>query len=159
MVIVFSHGDIIEKEVSIDQIVAEAPQPLKQLLKQCGNRYVVFNNKNASKDKKKKQLKTLMEEIEKMIINNDKSFYTDAMFKAAEEALQERMEELKKENEQLQAVDLRKRVRKEVEEEKGTVLSNIGQGILAAGQNMATAAIEATGVPSLLNGLSNLFGQ
>lgn len=68
------------------------------------------------------------------------------------------MEKLKSENETMMAVDLRKTVRNEVEEE-GSMLSNIGQGILTAGQGMAEAAIEATGVPRLVNGIASWFGQ
>ncbi|XP_063447795.1 GTPase IMAP family member 7-like [Mytilus trossulus] len=158
MIIIFSYGDNIDKENSIEKRLAEAPAPLKLLLKKCGNRCVVFNNKLASKDKKKKQLKVLIDVVEKMIENNGRSFYTDKMFKEAEEELQKAMEKLKAENEKLQAVDLRKTVRNEVEEE-GSMLSNIGQCILTVGQGVAAAAIEATGVPRLVNGIASWLGQ
>ncbi|VDI15574.1 Hypothetical predicted protein [Mytilus galloprovincialis] len=158
MIIIFSYGDNIQKEDSIEKKLADAPDPLKHLVKKCGNRCVVFNNKLGSKDKKKKQLKVLIDVVEKMIENNGRSFYTDKMFKEAEEELQKAMEKLKADNEKLQAVDLRKTVRNEVEEE-GSLLSNIGQGILTAGQGLAAAAIEATGVPRLVNGIASWLGQ
>lgn len=158
VVILFSYGDSVPKEVSIEERVASAPKPLQHLVEKCGNRYVVFNNKLTSKDKRKKQLKHLMEVIEKMIENNEKSFYTDEMYRKAEEELQKRMEELKKENDKMLAIDLRKSVRKEVEE-GNSMLSNIGKGICDLGKGIITTAVEATGFPRLLNGLASWFGQ
>lgn len=158
VVIIFTYGDSVPKEVSIEERVAGAPKPLQDLVEKCGNRYVVFNNNLTSKDKRKKQLKTLMEVIEKMIENNDKSFYTDEMYSKAEEELQKRMEKLKKENNRMLAIDIRKSVRKEVEEES-SMLSTIGQVILALGKGIITTAVEASGVPRLTNGLSTWLEQ
>ncbi|CAC5361188.1 GTPase IMAP family member 4,GTPase IMAP family member 7 [Mytilus coruscus] len=158
MVIIFSHGDSISKDESIEERVANSPESLQNLVKKCENRFVVFNNKLTSKDKRKKQLNKLMEIIEKMIEKNGQPFYTDEMYKKAEEELQKRMEELKKKNERMNAVDLRKTVRKEVEDDGG-VLSTIGNGIYAFGQGMVTTAVEATGIPALLNGFASWFGQ
>ncbi|XP_052073925.1 GTPase IMAP family member 4-like [Mytilus californianus] len=158
MVIIFSHGNSMSKDESIEERVANSPESLQNLVKKCENRFVVFDNKLTSKDRRKKQLNTLMEIIEKMIEKNGQPFYTDEMYKKAEEELQKRMEELKKENERMNAVDLRKTVRKEVEDD-GDVLSKIGNGIYAFGQGMVTTAVQATGIPTLLNGFASWFGQ
>lgn len=158
MVIIFSHGDNMEKEDSMEKRVADAPAPLRQFIKKCGNRCVIFNNKLASNDEKRNQLKTFIDVVEKMIENNGKWFYTDEIFKEAEEELQKRMGKLEAENEELQSVDLRNTVRNEVEE-GGSILSNIGQGILSAGQEMAAAAVEATEFPRLVNGIASWLGQ
>ncbi|XP_052074063.1 GTPase IMAP family member 4-like [Mytilus californianus] len=57
--------------------------------------------------------------IDKMITENDQPFYTDEMYKKAEEELQKRMDELRKENERMTAVDRRTSVRNEVEADGG----------------------------------------
>ncbi|CAC5361184.1 unnamed protein product [Mytilus coruscus] len=152
------HGDTIHKEDSIEQRVADSPQSLQKLVQKCENRFVVFNNKLTSKDQKKKQLKSLIEIIDKMIEGNGQPFYTDEMYKKAEEELQKRMEELRKENERMKAVDLRTTVRNEVEDDGG-VLSKIGNGIYDFGKDMVSTAVQATGIPALFNGLASWFGK
>ncbi|VDI15573.1 Hypothetical predicted protein [Mytilus galloprovincialis] len=156
MIIIFSHGDSIKKEDSIEQRIKDSPQSLQKLVKKCENRFVVFNNKLTLKDQKKRQLNTLIEIINKMIEKNEQPFYTDEMYKKAEEELQKRMEELRKANEKMTAVDRRTTVRNEVENDEG-VLSMIGNGIYSFGQGMVTSAVQATGVPALINGLTSWF--
>lgn len=92
MIIIFTHGDSMQKEDSIEQRIAGSPQSLRDLVKKCGNRYVVFNNNLLSKDKKKKQIKHFIEIVEKMIETNGKSFYTDDMFRKAEEEIQKQIQ-------------------------------------------------------------------
>ncbi|XP_071177907.1 GTPase IMAP family member 7-like [Mytilus edulis] len=158
MVIIFSHRDSIKKEDSIEQRIADSPQSLQKLVNKCDNRFVVFNNTLTSNVQKKKQLKTLIQIINKMIEKNEQPFYTDEMYKKAEEELQKRMEGLRKANEKMTAVDRRTTVRNEVED-YGGVLSMIGNGIYNFGQDMVTSAVQATGIPALFNGLASWFGK
>lgn len=158
MIAIFTYGDNLQKDENIEQKLLEAPKPLQDLIKKCGNRYAVIDNKTSSKEVKKKQLGKLFTIIEQMFFENGEKFYTDEMYREAEKELQKRMEELKKLDEKMTPVDLRRTVRNEVEEDKG-ILSYIGQGIYTFGKGMVTAAVEATGLPRLLNGLASWFGN
>ncbi|XP_063447794.1 GTPase IMAP family member 4-like [Mytilus trossulus] len=158
MVIFFSHGDSIKKEDSIEQRIADSSQSLQKLVQKCEKRFVVFNNKLTSKNQKKKQLNTLIEIIDKMIEKNYHPFYTDEMYKKAEEELQKRMKELRKANKKMTAVDRRTTDRNAVEDDGG-VLSMIGNGIYSFGQGMVTSAVQATGISALFNGLTSWLGK
>ncbi|KAK7093289.1 uncharacterized protein [Littorina saxatilis] len=46
MIILFTYGDMLERErKSIEELIgSEAPEDLKKVLRECNNRYIVFNN-------------------------------------------------------------------------------------------------------------------
>ncbi|KAK7106982.1 uncharacterized protein [Littorina saxatilis] len=74
-VVLFTHGDQADKKgkgEAEEMIQQRAPELLQQVLKECGNRYVVFNN--VTKDPRP-QLKRLAKVITKMIASNNGEAY------------------------------------------------------------------------------------
>ncbi|XP_070698116.1 GTPase IMAP family member 8-like [Pempheris klunzingeri] len=91
--VLFTHGDQLEEQ-TIEGFISESPD-LKDIIRACYNRYHVFNNKI----KDFKQISLLMDKIDKMIMANGGSHYTNEMFKRAEEAIEKEKERLLKETE------------------------------------------------------------
>ncbi|GLT45103.1 hypothetical protein SLA2020_189600 [Shorea laevis] len=62
MIVVFTGGDELEEndETLEDYLGQECPQPLKEILTSCHNRYVLFNNKTEDETQKAKQLQQLL---------------------------------------------------------------------------------------------------
>ncbi|KAK4382062.1 Elongation factor 1-gamma 2 [Sesamum angolense] len=62
MIVVFTGGDDLEEndETLDDYLGRDCPEPLKETLEMCGNRYVLFNNKTKEEAKKSEQLKQLL---------------------------------------------------------------------------------------------------
>ncbi|KAL4617190.1 GTPase IMAP family member 4-like isoform X2 [Arapaima gigas] len=57
MIVVFSHGDDLE-EVTIEEFMKNAHRDVKDLVKKCGNRYHVLNNRDTSSDRQVTELLT-----------------------------------------------------------------------------------------------------
>ena len=49
MIVIFTHSDLIEED-SIETLIEKAPETLKQMLHECGNRYVLFDNTSSKKN-------------------------------------------------------------------------------------------------------------
>ncbi|GLT45113.1 hypothetical protein SLA2020_189680 [Shorea laevis] len=58
MIVVFTGGDELEEDYETleDYLGRNCPQPLKEMLTSCQNRYVLFNNKTKDEAQKAKQL-------------------------------------------------------------------------------------------------------
>ncbi|KAK7491133.1 hypothetical protein BaRGS_00017570, partial [Batillaria attramentaria] len=67
MIIVFTHGDELNG-TNIEDELETASQPLKEILSECSNRYVVFNNMVEDK----KQVETLLVKVMEMRVHNEK---------------------------------------------------------------------------------------
>ncbi|KAJ0063076.1 hypothetical protein NL108_011627 [Boleophthalmus pectinirostris] len=85
-VVLFTHGDKLGN-YSIESFI-EANKDLSELIQRCHNHYHVFNNQI----KDDKQTDQLLDKIEKMIQKNGRGYYTNEMFKRAEEATQKEKE-------------------------------------------------------------------
>ncbi|XP_070182782.1 GTPase IMAP family member 4-like [Littorina saxatilis] len=75
MVVLFTHGDALEghsKDEVRDIIEHDSPSELQQVLRECGNRYVIFNN-NAKHSTK--QLKRLVDVFRDMVDQNNNEPY------------------------------------------------------------------------------------
>ncbi|KAM9355037.1 GTPase IMAP family member 8-like [Pholidichthys leucotaenia] len=92
--VLFTHGDHLKTQ-SIESFIAESSD-LTALIRTCNNRYHVFNNEV----KDPKQAYQLMDKIDKMIMVNGGSYYTNEMFMKAEEAIEKEKERLLKEMEE-----------------------------------------------------------
>nr|KAG5702719.1 hypothetical protein BaRGS_013356 [Batillaria attramentaria] len=72
MIVLFTYGDDLEASgQKLEDLLKVAPKGLQQVVQECGNRCVVFNNRND----KKKQVDELLEEVRKLRKTNEKPFY------------------------------------------------------------------------------------
>ncbi|XP_052203063.1 immune-associated nucleotide-binding protein 9-like [Diospyros lotus] len=69
VIVVFTGGDSLEEEgVTLDEYLGrECPDPLKEILGQCGNRKVLFDNKTKDEAKKSRQLEQLLKLLDGVI--------------------------------------------------------------------------------------------
>lgn len=98
MVIVFTGGDNLRSAgQTIDDIISSAPAGLKDILKDCGGRYVVFDNLTADK---KPQVNRLLNIVVQMVKDNNNERYTCPKYisvgEKMEEEIQKRMMEVEK---------------------------------------------------------------
>ncbi|KAJ0063073.1 hypothetical protein NL108_011628 [Boleophthalmus pectinirostris] len=98
--VLFTHGDQLRRQ-SIESYIAESAD-LLELIQKCHNRYHVFNNEI----KDEKQTYQLLDKIEKMIQKNGGGYYTNEMFKRAEEAIEKEKERVLKELEEQRMKEL-----------------------------------------------------
>ncbi|XP_069028543.1 GTPase IMAP family member 8-like [Embiotoca jacksoni] len=89
--VLFTHGDQLKKQ-TIEGFISESPD-LKAIIRTCYDRYHVFNNEI----KDPEQNSQLLDKIDKMTMANGRSYYTNAMFLRAEEAIEKEKERLLKE--------------------------------------------------------------
>ncbi|KAL2231834.1 immune-associated nucleotide-binding protein 9 [Sesamum indicum] len=82
MILVFTGGDDLEEndETLDDYLGRDCPEPLKETLRMCGNRYVLFDNKTKDELKKAEQLKELLSLVNAVVDNNGGKPYTDELF-------------------------------------------------------------------------------
>ncbi|XP_061830404.1 uncharacterized protein [Nerophis lumbriciformis] len=84
-VILFTRGDDL-KGRSIDEYLRDAPADLKGLIKKCGGRYHLFNNKDPGNVA---QVGQLLMKVKRMVEKTETGFYTNDMFRKAEAILRE----------------------------------------------------------------------
>ncbi|XP_049331695.1 GTPase IMAP family member 8-like [Astyanax mexicanus] len=115
--VLFTRGDDLRK-MSIDDYIKDSEHSLQNIIKQCGNRYHVFNNRNTEDQT---QVTDLLEKIDSMVAVNGGSCYTNEMFQNTEKALQEeqkRILEEKKEEIEREKEELRTKHEAELEKLK-----------------------------------------
>ncbi|XP_029900801.1 GTPase IMAP family member 8-like isoform X2 [Myripristis murdjan] len=79
--VLFTHGDQLKNQ-TVEEFVSQSEE-LEAIIASCHGRYHVFNNEVSDK----KQVKQLLNKIDKMIKDNGGGHYTNDMFKRAEEAI------------------------------------------------------------------------
>ncbi|XP_067084702.1 GTPase IMAP family member 9-like, partial [Osmerus mordax] len=114
-IILFTHGDLLEG-TSLEQLVRES-NDFTKLIEQCGGRYQLFTNKDASN---RVQVQQLMDKIENMIESSGGSCYSSEMFEAAlradKEAQREEEERERQEADERAPREVEERAPREVEE-------------------------------------------
>ncbi|XP_051987867.1 golgin subfamily A member 6-like protein 22 isoform X7 [Xyrauchen texanus] len=110
-IVLFTRGDELGK-TSIQSFI-EKSADLKKLIRDCGNRYLVFNNRE---ERDRTQVSHLLNMIEQIISNNTGRYFTNDMFDEAEMSIKKRMEEILEEKErEIQAQKEELKVKYEME--------------------------------------------
>ncbi|XP_073674414.1 uncharacterized protein [Garra rufa] len=124
-IVLFTRGDDLENE-SIEKYVEKGNDvEVKKLIRDCGNRFLSFNNREKQDKTQVLQLLNMIEEVKN---TNEGRYFTNSMFEEAEMSIKKRMEEILKEREreiqaqkeELQArydMDMKNMI-KQLEEEK-----------------------------------------
>ncbi|KAF4099012.1 GTPase IMAP family member 7-like [Onychostoma macrolepis] len=90
-IILFTHGD--ELTSTIEEYMSKAGENLKEILRRCGGRYHVFNNKDMED---RVQVLELLEKVDDMIAATGGGFYTSESYQGVELMLKTKEEELKR---------------------------------------------------------------
>lgn len=105
MIIVFTGGDELEfnEKTLEDYLGRDCPEPLMELLNQCENRRVLFNNRTTDWTKKEGQVQELISLVNLVVEKSGGKPYTDELFvelKKGARMLQDQTEVSKQENEE-----------------------------------------------------------
>ncbi|KAF4116707.1 hypothetical protein G5714_004196 [Onychostoma macrolepis] len=93
-IVLFTGGDLL-KNKSIEKYISESQNAeFKKMLRDCGDRFLVFNN---TEKQDKTQVIDLINMIEE--VKNQGRYFTNSMFEEAEMSIKKRMEEILKEKE------------------------------------------------------------
>ncbi|XP_039508017.1 golgin subfamily A member 6-like protein 22 [Pimephales promelas] len=96
-IVLFSRGDELEGKTIEDYVKSSNSAELKKLIRDCGNRFLAFNNRE--KQDKKTQVTRLLNMIEEVKNTNEGRYFTNSMFEEAEMSIKKRFEEILKEKE------------------------------------------------------------
>lgn len=102
MIVVFTFKDHLKTRRStktIEDYVNEIQSPeVKDVLHQCEMRYIAFDNTlSFDSAESKHQVKSLLDMVEKMVLGNGGSHYTNAMLEEAEKRMKEKERQIRKE--------------------------------------------------------------
>ncbi|XP_022542783.2 GTPase IMAP family member 8 [Astyanax mexicanus] len=71
VMVLFTHGNDLEEDETIEQLIKEEGEALQQLMDSCSGRFHVFENKNGLKD----QVPELLKKIDTLVTKNEGRFY------------------------------------------------------------------------------------
>ncbi|XP_057183995.1 putative autophagy-related protein 11 isoform X3 [Triplophysa rosa] len=95
-IVLFTRGDDLQGESIEDYVKRSNSAELKKLIRDCGNRFLVFNNRETHD---RSQVTRLINMIEEMKTIKQGQYFTNSMFEEAEMSIKKRMEEILKEKE------------------------------------------------------------
>ncbi|PIA47213.1 hypothetical protein AQUCO_01400122v1 [Aquilegia coerulea] len=81
MVVVFTGGDALEEdeETIEDYLGSDCPEPLKDILRMCNNRMVLFDNKTKDERKKTEQFEQLLDLVNVVVAKNGGQPFSDEL--------------------------------------------------------------------------------
>ncbi|XP_045076021.1 GTPase IMAP family member 8-like [Coregonus clupeaformis] len=103
--VLFTRGDDLRKQSIQEYIEKSKIAKLKKLIRDCGDRLHVFNNRV---EDDRTQVTELLKKINEMVSTNKGSFYTNEMFQEAEAAIKQKQEAILKEREMEIKADMEK---------------------------------------------------
>ncbi|XP_057859594.2 immune-associated nucleotide-binding protein 9-like [Cryptomeria japonica] len=138
MVVVFTGGDALEKEgLTLQDYLKDSPQKLKEVLRRCNMRMVLFDNKTTLETKKQKQRSELLKQIDTITAENEGRPYSNELFQARPEmshtqqvGTDSRRGNSKEELEKANAEQL-KRLNDMVEEKMQTTIKTLEEKLVA----------------------------
>lgn len=93
--ILFTHGD--QLDCTIEEYVDVASENLKEIIRRCGGRYHVFNNKDIED---RTQVVDFLEKVDEMVTANEGKHFTNQYYEDVELKLKSKEDELRREYEQ-----------------------------------------------------------
>uniref|UniRef100_A0A8C1MT01 AIG1-type G domain-containing protein n=1 Tax=Cyprinus carpio TaxID=7962 RepID=A0A8C1MT01_CYPCA len=117
-IVLFTRGDDLGSKSIEDYVKRSKSAELKKLVRDCGDRFLAFNNRVKQDRTQVIQLFNMIEELKN---SNEGRYFTNNMFEEAEMSIKKRMEEIMKEREreiQAQHEKLRAKYETEMEELK-----------------------------------------
>ncbi|XP_066241016.1 GTPase IMAP family member 7-like [Saccopteryx leptura] len=95
MIVLFTRKDNLGEDQQLSEFIEEADVDLRNIIQECGNRCCAFNNcPSADKAEREGQVQELMELIEKMVQENGRTNFSDAVYKDIEEKLRHQVHAL-----------------------------------------------------------------
>ncbi|XP_063399995.1 GTPase IMAP family member 7-like [Mytilus trossulus] len=96
VIVVFTYGDKLQKSgTRLEEFLQKAPMFLRNFLDDCQNRCILFNNE-FNKEQSSEQIGGLLRMVEALKKSNEFAYYSDALFKKAEERIRVRELEIEK---------------------------------------------------------------
>ncbi|KAM7325314.1 hypothetical protein ACRRTK_015567 [Alexandromys fortis] len=92
MIVLFTRKDDLEDQ-SLDDFLDESTDKLKNVIMQCGKRYLAFNNK-AVEAEREDQVKQLVGLIEQMVDRNGGSYFSEKIYEDIDRRLRQCVREL-----------------------------------------------------------------
>uniref|UniRef100_A0A8C1P0J9 AIG1-type G domain-containing protein n=1 Tax=Cyprinus carpio TaxID=7962 RepID=A0A8C1P0J9_CYPCA len=89
-IVLFTRGDELDESIE-DYLRKSKSTELKKLIRDCGNRFMAFNNRERQD---KTQVTELLNMIEQMKNSNEGRYFTNSMFEEAEMSIRKKMEEI-----------------------------------------------------------------
>ncbi|XP_049923757.1 GTPase IMAP family member 7-like [Epinephelus moara] len=133
--IVFTHGDQLDEEQTIEDFVCKN-QFVTDLVKKCGGRCHVIDNKywqNSQQDEYRNnhfQVKELLKTIDNVTGENKGGYYTNEMLQAVEELIQQKKEHIRKSPQKLSEKEIREQANGRVSEKILIKLAGAATGAL-----------------------------
>ncbi|KAK2833719.1 hypothetical protein Q5P01_017608 [Channa striata] len=94
-IVLFTHGDRLEGK-TINNVIAESDENLRNFIRKCSGGFHVFNNKNAEDQD---QVKSFMAKIQTLVALNGKGHYHTQFYPENERTIRDRQECILKERE------------------------------------------------------------
>lgn len=88
IIILFTNGEQLSGSTIESFLETDNEGYIAKILSECGQRYHVFNNKD---EKNRSQVTQLLEKVELLVSKNGGGYYTSAMFREAEAAIEKQM--------------------------------------------------------------------
>jgi len=88
MIVIFTNGDELEENIeTLEDYLQDSPIELQELLRQCNDRKVLFNNRTTSETVMATQITELLKQIDIVIAQNGGHPYSNELFREAQERL------------------------------------------------------------------------